>query len=52
VAQPASAEREQNRARVVRLDAYRPAPKQAAKPVQEPKRPEPSGDTNPFLALL
>ncbi|MFG2531999.1 DUF3987 domain-containing protein [Streptomyces sp. NPDC048516] len=32
-AQPASAEREQNRACVVRLDAYRPAPKQVAEPV-------------------
>ncbi|MER6333010.1 hypothetical protein ABT298_27560 [Streptomyces sp. NPDC001034] len=46
--QPASAEREENRARVVRLDAYRPGPRQAP----EPKRPEPLGDFNPFRALL
>ncbi|MFJ6790438.1 DUF3987 domain-containing protein [Streptomyces angustmyceticus] len=51
-AAPASAEREQNRASVVSLDAYRPAPKQAPKPVPEPKRSEPLGDTNPFRALL
>ncbi|WP_150134616.1 hypothetical protein [Streptomyces hyaluromycini] len=51
-AQPVSAEREENRARVVRLDAYRPAPKQAPVPALEPKGPEPLGDFNPFRALL
>lgn len=51
-AQPASAERERNRARVVRLDAYRPAPKQAPESVPEPKRSEPLADFNPFRALL
>lgn len=51
-AQPASAERERNRARVVGLDAYRPAPKQAPEPVPEPKRSEPLADFNPFRALL
>ncbi|MEU8588182.1 DUF3987 domain-containing protein [Streptomyces sp. NPDC048664] len=50
--QPASAEREENRATVVRLDAYRPAPKPTPKPVLEPRRLEPLGDVNPFLALL
>ncbi|MFF5858011.1 DUF3987 domain-containing protein [Streptomyces sp. NPDC012751] len=49
---PASAECEQNRARVVRLDAYRPAPEQPPAPKPEPKRPESLGDANPFLALL
>ncbi|WP_053196282.1 hypothetical protein [Streptomyces viridochromogenes] len=51
-AQPASAEREQNRASVVRLDAYRPETKQAPEPAPEPKRPEPRAEANPFLALL
>ncbi|MGV4923383.1 DUF3987 domain-containing protein [Streptomyces sp. BHT-5-2] len=46
---PASAEREENRATVVQMDAYRPAPKQAPEPV---KRPEPLASTNPFMALL
>lgn len=46
--QPAGAEREENRARVVPLDAYGPGPRQAP----EPKRPEPLGDFNPFRALL
>ncbi|WP_247697024.1 hypothetical protein [Streptomyces sp. b94] len=46
--QPASAEREQNRARVVRVE-----PKQAASEAeQEPKGPEPLTDFNPFRALL
>ncbi|MEU7407980.1 DUF3987 domain-containing protein [Streptomyces sp. NPDC042638] len=60
--QPASAECEQNRATVVRLDAYRPEPKRAPEPAPEPKRsvrppvsvterPEPLGE-NPFRALL
>ncbi|GGY85775.1 hypothetical protein GCM10010300_32300 [Streptomyces olivaceoviridis] len=60
--QPASAEREQNRARVVRLDAYRPEPTQAPEPAPEPKRlvrtpvsvterPKPL-EENPFRALL
>ncbi|WP_159058840.1 hypothetical protein [Streptomyces caeruleatus] len=49
---PASAEREQNRASVVRLDAYRPELKQAPKPATEPKRSEPLADSNPFRALL
>ncbi|MFE4330932.1 DUF3987 domain-containing protein [Streptomyces sp. NPDC056831] len=51
-AQPASAEREENRAQVVSLDAYRPAPKQAPKSAPEPKRTEPHADPNPFRALL
>ncbi|MFF9589592.1 DUF3987 domain-containing protein [Streptomyces sp. NPDC014646] len=51
-APPASAEREQKRAQVVRLDAYRPAPKQAPKSVPEPTRTEPHADPNPFRALL
>ncbi|WP_258564894.1 YfjI family protein [Streptomyces sp. WELS2] len=49
---PAEPEREQNRARVVRLDAYRPEPKQAPQPAPELKRSEVVGSTNPFLALL
>ncbi|MEV5378039.1 DUF3987 domain-containing protein [Streptomyces nondiastaticus] len=49
--QPASAEREENRATVVRLDAYRPASKQAPEP-QMVKRSEPLADSNPFRALL
>ncbi|WP_424893000.1 DUF3987 domain-containing protein [Streptomyces sp. XH2] len=48
---PAAPEREQNRATVVQIDAYRPAPKQAPKP-QPVKRSEPLADSNPFLALL
>ncbi|AKA04229.1 hypothetical protein SAZ_18555 [Streptomyces noursei ZPM] len=51
--QPASAEREENRATVVRMDAYRPAPKQAPEPKQGTvNRSEPLGASNPFLALL
>ncbi|WHM35623.1 DUF3987 domain-containing protein [Streptomyces sp. BPTC-684] len=50
--QPASAEREDvNRATVVQMDAYRPAPKQAPE-VRPVKRLEPLADSNPFLALL
>ncbi|MFF9318634.1 DUF3987 domain-containing protein [Streptomyces sp. NPDC014735] len=50
-ARPASAKREEIRAQVVRLDAYRPAPKQA--PERKPvKRPEPLAGPNPFRALL
>jgi hypothetical protein len=49
---PAEPEREQNRATVVSLDAYRPDPEQAPKPAPEPKRSEALGYTNPFLALL
>jgi hypothetical protein len=49
---PASAERAQTPATVVSLDAYRPEPQQTPEPAPEPKRPEPLGDTNPFLALL
>lgn len=42
---------ESNGTKVVRLDAYRPTPKQA--PAPEPvKRPEPVNDSNPFRALL
>lgn len=51
VPQPASAEREQNRATVVRLDTYRPPLKQAQEP-KSVKRPEPLVDSNPFGALL
>lgn len=51
-AQPARAEREQNRAKVVRLDAYRAEPKQVPKPVPQPKRSEPLAGFNPFRALL
>ncbi|MFF8906787.1 hypothetical protein [Streptomyces olivaceoviridis] len=49
---PAEPERERNRATVVSLDAYRPEPKQVPQSAREPKRPEPLGDANPFLALL
>ncbi|WP_258017892.1 YfjI family protein [Streptomyces noursei] len=53
VPQPASAEREEIRATVVRLDAYRPTPKQAPAPRPESvKRSEPLATTNPFMALL
>ncbi|MFC5148080.1 DUF3987 domain-containing protein [Streptomyces aureoversilis] len=45
--QPATPERHANRARVVRLDAYRPATKRAP----EPNRSQPLAD-NPFRALL
>ncbi|MFF7467973.1 DUF3987 domain-containing protein [Streptomyces sp. NPDC008092] len=50
--QPASAEREKNRAPVVSLDAYRPAPKQAPELTPDPKRSEPLAGANPFRALL
>ncbi|UQA95263.1 DUF3987 domain-containing protein [Streptomyces halobius] len=51
--QPASAERDDaNRATVVQMDAYRPAPKQAPEPAPKPKRSKPLTDVNPFLALL
>jgi hypothetical protein len=49
---PAEPESEQNRATVVRLDAYRPAPAQDPDRTPEPKRPEPLADSNPFRALL
>ncbi|MGW7088839.1 DUF3987 domain-containing protein [Streptomyces sp. NPDC054871] len=49
---PAAPEREQNRATVVQMDAYRPAPAQDLEPAPEPKRPEPLADANPFRALL
>ncbi|MCX4680174.1 YfjI family protein [Streptomyces sp. NBC_01433] len=49
--QSTPAERDWNRATVVQMDAYRPAPAQA--PEREPvKRPEPLADPNPFRALL
>jgi hypothetical protein len=48
---PAAAEREARRPTVVRLDTYRPEPKQAPEPAPEPKRPEPL-EENPFRALL
>lgn len=50
-AQPASAEREENRATVVRLDAYRPTLKRAPEP-KPVKQPEPLIVSNPFRALL
>ncbi|WP_234362324.1 MULTISPECIES: DUF3987 domain-containing protein [Streptomyces] len=51
--QPASAEREENRATVVRLDSYRPTPKPvpADRPVKRPAA-APLSDSNPFHALL
>ncbi|MEV3856676.1 hypothetical protein AB0J38_20395 [Streptomyces sp. NPDC050095] len=49
---PAAPQREQNRATVVRLDTYRPEPKQTSMPAPAPKRPEPNLDANPFRALL
>ncbi|WP_431041412.1 DUF3987 domain-containing protein [Streptomyces sp. P1-3] len=49
--QPASAERVENRATVVELDTYRPAPKQA--PEAGPVKRSPAPDSgNPFRALL
>lgn len=48
---PTAPEREQNRATVVQMDAYRSAPAQAPKPAPEPKRPEPLA-ANPLRALL
>ncbi|MER7898137.1 hypothetical protein ABTX62_19025 [Streptomyces sp. NPDC096046] len=50
--QPASAERKQNRTTVVRLDAYRPEPKQAPERAPEPQRSERLAGSNPFRALL
>lgn len=47
-AQPASAEREQNCATVVQMDAYRPAPEPAKRSVA----PVPALADNPFRALL
>ncbi|MFD7625259.1 DUF3987 domain-containing protein [Streptomyces sp. NPDC059851] len=52
VPQPASAEREANRATVVRLDTYRPAPKQSKEPVPVKRPAVPVLDSNPFRALL
>ncbi|MFF4362584.1 DUF3987 domain-containing protein [Streptomyces sp. NPDC001604] len=49
---PAEPERKQKCAPVVRLDAYRPEPKQAPEPASERKRPEPLAESNPFRALL
>ncbi|GCD45365.1 DUF3987 domain-containing protein [Streptomyces paromomycinus] len=49
---PAAPERDENRATVVQMDAYRSMPKQAPEPTPEPKRPEPLADSNPFRALL
>ncbi|TWV43392.1 DUF3987 domain-containing protein [Streptomyces misionensis] len=48
---PAEPEREQNRARVVRLDAYRSEPTRAPGPASKPKRPV-ALEGNPFRALL
>ncbi|MGW7247368.1 DUF3987 domain-containing protein [Streptomyces decoyicus] len=59
--QPASAEREENRATVVQMAAYRPAPTQAPEPVSSDQHihddtvdiaPQPLASTNPFMALL
>ena len=50
--QPASAEHEKNRAPVVSLEAYRPAPKRAPELTPDPKRSEPLAGVNPFRALL
>ncbi|MFD6437515.1 hypothetical protein [Streptomyces venezuelae] len=41
-----------NRTKVVRLDAYRPEPKQALEPVPEPLYSERLADSNLFRALL
>ncbi|MGW2513214.1 DUF3987 domain-containing protein [Streptomyces scopuliridis] len=43
---------ESNGTKVVRLDAYRPEPKQAPEPAPQPQRSEPLADSNPFRALL
>lgn len=48
---PAAPEREQNRATVVQMDAYRSAPAPVPTPAPEPKRSEPLA-ANPFRALL
>ncbi|MGA4849272.1 hypothetical protein ACOBQB_24550 [Streptomyces sp. G5(2025)] len=48
---PADSKRDENRATVVQMDAYRPTPRQAPEPAPEPKRPGPL-DANPFRALL
>ncbi|MER6527165.1 DUF3987 domain-containing protein [Streptomyces sp. NPDC001508] len=45
-----STQREEKRATVTRLDAYRPEP--TPEPAPEPKRPKPREDSNPFLSLL
>ncbi|MEU6921300.1 DUF3987 domain-containing protein [Streptomyces sp. NPDC046631] len=50
-ATPAGPQRDEKRATVVRLDAYRSAPVQAPAIASEPKRTEPLAD-NPFRALL
>ncbi|APU40560.1 DUF3987 domain-containing protein [Streptomyces sp. TN58] len=52
VPQPASAEREENRAPVVRLDTYRPAAKQAKELVPANRPAVPVLASNPFRALL
>ncbi|MEU6477185.1 hypothetical protein ABZ858_09885 [Streptomyces sp. NPDC047017] len=51
VSRPANSQRDQNRATVVQMDAYRPAPAQAPAAAPEPKRAEPLAAT-PFRALL
>ncbi|WP_234308597.1 DUF3987 domain-containing protein [Streptomyces sp. NRRL F-4428] len=52
VPKPASAEREENRAPVVRLDTYRPAAKQAKELVPANRPAVPVLASNPFRALL
>lgn len=47
-----STEREEKRATVTRLDAYRPEPEQTPEPAPEPKRSESLAASNPFRALL
>ncbi|MFD5187312.1 DUF3987 domain-containing protein [Streptomyces sp. NPDC058357] len=51
IRQPVEAQREQHRATVVQIDAYRTAPKQTPAPAPV-KRLEPLATSNPFRALL
>ncbi|MGW6529656.1 DUF3987 domain-containing protein [Streptomyces venezuelae] len=48
----ANSKRDESRATVVQMYAYRPTPKQAPEPVPEPLHSERLADSNPFRALL